>query len=153
MNSFWPLSRELLVAILSDQITDRFVANLIWERLGYIQIENSAEFLYAGPNTPVYWSEKFPQAPEVIAKRSASVHLTRSIPKEHKQLLKQRLHFSGYLITELFQRRTRRATAVNWLLAWQVQNGEELLEEGPLPHVLIPPIDPVKGHPGDLPVE
>jgi hypothetical protein len=80
------------------------------------------------------------------------VALTRSIAKEHKQLLKQQLGFAGYTIGELYPRRTRRATAVNWLLAHLAERGEPLPDTGPLPALLPQPADPVAGHPGDLPV-
>ncbi len=30
-----PLSRELLEAVLADQLSDRFVCELVWARLGY----------------------------------------------------------------------------------------------------------------------
>jgi hypothetical protein len=80
------------------------------------------------------------------------VALTRSIAKEHKQLLKQQLGFAGYKIGELYPRRTRRATAVNWLLAHLAERGEPLPDSGPLPALLEQPADPVAGHPGDLPV-
>ena len=106
----------------------------------------------AGPATPSDWAEAFPVAPELIATRPASVRLTRSIAAEHKQLLKQQLGFAGYRVDELYPRRTRRATAVNWLLAQLAERGEPLPELGPLPPLLEPPADPVRGHPGDLPV-
>ena len=80
----------------------------------------------------------------------SSVALTRSIAKPHKQLLKQQLGFAGYSISELYPRRTRRATAVNWLLAHLAERGEPLPEVGPLPPLLERPADPVVGHPGDL---
>jgi hypothetical protein len=67
-------------------------------------------------------------------------------------LLKQQLGFGGYRISELYPRRTRRATAVNWLLADLARRGESLPETGPLPPLLPPPTDPLQGHPGDLPV-
>ena len=95
------------------------------------------------------WADAFPQAPQVIAERPPSVRLTRSIAKEHKQLLKQQLQFAGYRIGELYPRRTRRATAVNWLLAWLAERSEPLLEKGPLAPELPVPKDPVSGHPGD----
>jgi hypothetical protein len=88
----------------------------------------------------------------VISVRPASVQLTRSIPHEHKQLLKEQLKFAGYRIGELYPRRTRRATAVNWLLAWLASREQLLAEEGPLPPLLDAPLNPVSGHPGDLPV-
>ena len=88
----------------------------------------------------------------MIATRPASVRLTRSIPKPYKQLLKEQLHFTGYRIGELYPRRTRRATVVNWLLAFLALEGQPLLEEGALPPLLAVPADPVQGHPGDPPV-
>ena len=115
VSELWPLSRELLMQILEDRCSDQFVCERIWERLGYLP---TAEQWAAGPATPAPWAEAFPQAPQVIAERPASVRLTRSIAKEHKQLLKQQLQFAGYRIGELYPRRTRRATAVSWLLAW-----------------------------------
>lgn len=152
----FPLSRPLLEAVLADRLSDRFVCELIWPRLGYVpQAAPSTELpgpWIAGPATPPEWAEAFPEAPELIATRPASVRLTRSIPAEHKQLLKQQLGFAGYRIGELYPRRTRRATAVNWLLAHLAERGEPLPEQGLLPPLLEPPVDPVKGHPGDLPV-
>lgn len=150
----WPLSRQLLQQILEDRTSDRFVAERIWERLGYAPIPGQASSgcWLAGPETPEAWREAFPEGPEVIATRPASVALTRSVPKPLKQLLKQQLGFGGYKIGELFPRRTRRATAVNWLLAWLAEREEPLAEMGPLPERLDPPTDPVTGHPGDLPV-
>jgi hypothetical protein len=103
----------------------------------------------AGPATPPTWAQAFPEAPQLIASRPASVALTRSIAAPHKQLLKQQLGFAGYRIGELYPRRTRRATAVNWLLAHLSERGEALPEAGPLPPLLDPPDDPVRGHPGD----
>ena len=85
----------------------------------------------------------------MIAERPASVALTRSIAKHHTQLLKQQLGFAGYRIGELYPRRT---TAVNWLLAHLAERGVALPDTGPLPPLLEPPLDPVQGHPGDLPV-
>jgi len=114
VSELWPLSRELLLQILEDRCSDQFVCERIWERLGYVP---SSEHWVAGAATPQEWAEAFPQAPQVIAERPASVRLTRSIAKEHKQLLKQQLQFAGYRIGELYPRRTRRATAVSWLLA------------------------------------
>jgi hypothetical protein len=134
--------------VLADRISDRFVAELVWQRLGY----QPGPVWRAGPETPAAWAEAFPEAPQLIAERPASVRLTRSIPALHKQLLKQQLGFGGYRIGELYPRRTRRATAVNWLLADLAQRGEVLPEEGPLPELLDPPADPVVGHPGDPPV-
>ena len=146
----YPLSRALLEAVLADRTSDRFVCELIWPRLGY-EPDGSGTWS-AGPATEASWRESFPIEPQFIAQRPPSVALTRSIPKEHKQLLKEQLGFAGYRIGELYPRRTRRATAVNWLLADLARRGEPLPEQGPLPALLEPPADPVAGHPGDLPV-
>lgn len=147
----FPLSRELLEAVLADRVSDRFVCELIWPRLGYAP--DGAGTWSAGPATEASWRESFPIEPQFIAQRPPSVALTRSIPKQHKQLLKEQLGFGGYRIGELYPRRTRRATAVNWLLAHLAERGEPLPETGPLPELLEVPADPVAGHPGDLPVQ
>ena len=146
----YPLSPQLLEAVLADRTSDRFVCELIWPRLGY-ELNGSGTWS-AGPATGAGWREQFPIEPQFIAERPPSVALTRSIAKEHKQLLKEQLGFAGYRIGELYPRRTRRATAVNWLLAHLAERGEPLPEIGPLPQLLAAPADPVAGHPGDLPV-
>ena len=146
----YPLSRALLEAVLADRVSDRFVAELIWPRLGYAP--DGSGTWSAGPATGDAWRESFPLAPQVIAERPASVALTRSIARPYKQLLKEQLGFAGYRIGALYPRRTRRATAVNWLLAHLAERGEPLSETGPLPPLLEPPADPVHGHPGDLPI-
>ncbi len=146
----FPLSRALLEAVLADRLSDRFVCELIWPRLGYVA--DGGGRWSAGPSSGEAWRASFPSEPQFIAERPPSVALTRAIPKEHKQLLKQQLGFGGYRIGELYPRRTRRATAVNWLLAHEAMRGEPLPDIGPLPELLAVPADPVAGHPGDLPV-
>ena len=113
----WSINRQILSLILKDKVSDIFVCELVWERLFYIK-QPSMDGWISSSLTPSYWSEKFWKAPQIISERSASVHLTRSIPKAHKQNLKKILNFKGYKINELYPRRTRRATAVNWLLYW-----------------------------------
>jgi hypothetical protein len=115
------ISDELLWQVLNDELSDRAVCELIWQRLGYQPAPGAtAEAAWrAGPLTPKEWAEAYPNGPEFIAERPATVKLTRSIPKSLKQLLKQELNFGGYTIDQLVPRRTRRATAVSWLLAWR----------------------------------
>jgi hypothetical protein len=114
-----PISDGLLWEILHDKLEDRQVCQLIWERLGYVP---AGELPWrAGPHTPGPWRDAYPTAPDFIAERPPTVMLTRSIPAAHKQLLKQELGFKGYQVGELVPRRTRRATAVSWLLAWRRQ--------------------------------
>jgi len=111
----WPICKDLLFLVLEDRVSDVFVCELVWERLFYTR-EIPTNTWFTSALTPTYWSEKFEKAPQIISERKASVHLTRSIPKEHKQGLKNFLNFKGYKINELYPRRTRRATAVNWLI-------------------------------------
>ena len=144
----WLISRELLFLILQDRVSDVFVCELIWERLFYIKEPTLNEW-QAGILTPSYWSEKFAEAPQIISDRSASVHLTRSIPKEHKQGLKNFLDFKGYKINELYPRRTRRATAVNWLIYWAIEFKSVANDNYNLPKLSSPPSNPAKGHNGD----
>ena len=118
-----PLNPETFWAILHEEIDDPTVNQLLWHYLGYRydgdrqQWDNSA--------VAAEWREKFPEPPDFIASRPATVQLTRSIPKANKQLLKEQLGFQGYKIGEFGPRQTRRATAVNWLLSYlQQTNGK-----------------------------
>ena len=144
----WPLSKKLLFSILDDQVSDVFVCELIWERLFYIKDQTFGNWISSN-YTPLYWSEKFNKAPQIISERKASMHLTRSIPKNYKQGLKKVLDFKGYKINELYPRRTRRATAVNWLVFWSLESNFILRENDRLPILLSPPINPIHGHYGD----
>ena len=144
----WPISRKLLFLILEDKVSDVFVCELVWERLFYTKEKNAKNWI-SSELTPAYWSEKFVKAPQIISERIASVHLTRSIPKEHKQGLKNFLNFKGYKISELYPRRTRRATAVNWLIYWSIKSNSFSNKEDKLPAVSSPSLNPAIGHLGD----
>ena len=144
----WPISRKLLFCIINDQVSDLFVCELIWDRLYYVK-QTSSNVWISGKDTPSYWSEKFNIAPNFISERPASIHLTRSIPKNYKQGLKQFLDFKGYKINELYPRRTRRATAVNWLIYWIMKYNNEIKDSDRLPNLSSPPKNPINGHPGD----
>ena len=144
----WPLSKKILFSILDDQVSDVFVCELIWERLFYIKETSTKDWKFS-KYTPSYWSEKYNKAPQIISERVASIHLTRSIPKEHKQGLKNILDFKGYKINELYPRRTRRATAVNWLIFWSIESKSMLKENNKLPVLSPPPLNPIHGHNGD----
>ena len=144
----WPLSKKLLFSILDDQVSDVFVCELIWERLFYIK-ETSIKNWITSEYTPSYWSEKYNKAPQIIAERGASIHLTRSIPRNYKQGLKEILDFKGYKINELYPRRTRRATAVNWLIFWVLESKYKLKGIDKLPKLSSPPCNPIYGHIGD----
>ena len=144
----WPLSKKLLFLILDDQVSDVFVCELVWERLFYTK-ENSIENWISSEYTPSYLAEKYDKAPQIISERSASIHLTRSIPKVHKQNLKKYLDFKGYKINELYPRRTRRATAVNWLIFWGIESNSILKDRDKLPILSSLPLNPLNGHIGD----
>ena len=144
----WPISRQMLSLILEDKVSDVFVCELVWERLFYINQPSTDEWI-SSYLTPSYWSEKFLKAPQIISERSSSVHLTRSIPRDHKQNLKKILNFKGYKINELYPRRTRRATAVNWLIFWAIDSSSSLDDFCKLPKLSISSPDPAKGHYGD----
>ena len=144
----WPISKEILFLILEDKVSDIFVCELVWERLFYINQPSTDEWI-SSSLTPPYWSEKFLKAPQIISERSSSVHLTRSIPKDHKQNLKKILNFKGYKINELYPRRTRRATAVNWLIYWAIDSNTSLNNFCKLPKLSDPSSNPAKGHYGD----
>jgi len=144
----WPISRKLLFLVLEDKVSDVFVCELVWERLFYTREKITNDWI-SSELTSAYWSEKFVKAPQIISERIASVHLTRSIPKDHKQGLKNFLNFKGYKINELYPRRTRRATAVNWLICWSTENNCLSNENSVIPIPSPPPVDPAKGHFGD----
>jgi len=63
--------------------------------------------------------------------------------------LKNFLNFKGYKINELYPRRTRRATAVNWLIYWAIENKCFLNDKNIIPISGSPPVNPIKGHFGD----
>ena len=79
----WPICKDLLFLVLEDRVSDVFVCELVWERLFYIK-ERRINNWFPSALTPPYWAEKFEEAPQIISERIASVHLTRSIPKNHK---------------------------------------------------------------------
>ena len=144
----WPICKELLILVLEDKLSDMFVCELVWERLFYIREQPENDWVKSAL-TPFYWSEKFVKAPQIISERAASVHLTRAIPKENKQGLKKFLNFKGYQINELYPRRTRRATAVNWLIFWAIENDYFRNDDDIIPSPSSPPVNPLKGHFGD----
>jgi hypothetical protein len=108
------LSTETIWAILNEEIDDRTVNELVWHCLGYRQEGERWNSSAVAAN----WREEYLTPPDFIASRPATVKLTRSIPPEYKQLLKEELGFKGYKIGEFGPRQTRRATVANWLLGF-----------------------------------
>uniref|UniRef100_UPI0025FF0859 DUF1823 family protein n=1 Tax=Chamaesiphon sp. GL140_3_metabinner_50 TaxID=2970812 RepID=UPI0025FF0859 len=96
--------------------SDLQVNQILWHYLGYRyhRTEQTWDLNLVAPE----WQETYPTPPDFIASRPATVKLTRSIPAEHKQLLKEQLGFKGYKLGEFGPRQTRRATAASWLLAY-----------------------------------
>lgn len=120
MTSLPPLSSETVWAILNDLIDDATVNRLVWHCLGYRYDSATRKWNTTGV-TPD-WRDKYPDPPNFIDSRPATIGLTRSIPAANKQLLKEKLGFKGYKVSELNPRRTRRATVANWLLSF-MQDG------------------------------
>ena len=116
-----PLNKDTIWKILKEEIDDASVNQLVWYYLGY-RYQESEEKWDSSEVAPE-WRKPYPEPPDFIANRPPTVQLTRSIPKEYKQLLKEKLGFKGYKIGEFGPRQTRRATAANWLLTQMVQNG------------------------------
>ena len=119
MSSLPPLNTETIWAILKDEVDDAIVNQMLWYYLGY-RYDDITES-WNTVNTAPEWRDEYPP-PDFINSRPATVKLTRSIPPENKQLLKQ-LGFVGYKIGEFGPRQTRRATAANWLLSYIRQIG------------------------------
>ncbi|HEY9826906.1 MAG TPA: DUF1823 family protein [Stenomitos sp.] len=118
------LTTETLWAIIHDEMADETVNQLLWHCLGYRYDAEGDRWNVDA--VPLEWSSQYPEPPDFIGSRPATVKLTRSIPAADKQLLKEQLGFEGYKVAELNPNRTRRATAVNWLLSYVRQNNLSL---------------------------
>ncbi|HEY9673522.1 MAG TPA: DUF1823 family protein [Waterburya sp.] len=116
MSELPPLNTDTIWAILNEAIDDNTVNNIVWHCLGYRH--NAATNQWDNSEVSPEWKEDYPEPPNFIESRPATVKLTRSIPQENKQLLKEQLGFKGYKIGEFGPRQTRRATAANWLLSY-----------------------------------
>jgi len=116
-----PLNIDTIWAILNEEIADDTVNQLVWHYLGYRY--DSAANQWQITEVAPEWKEEYPEPPNFIESRPATVKLTRSIPQANKQLLKEQLGFKGYKIGEFGPRQTRRATAANWLLSYMKDAG------------------------------
>ncbi|NEO94819.1 MAG: DUF1823 family protein, partial [Moorea sp. SIO3G5] len=115
-----PLNTNTIWSILNEEIDDDTVNKILWYYLGYRYNSTTGQWDITEVNPE--WQEDYPEPPNFLESRPATVKLTRSIPKENKQLLKEKLGFKGYKIGEFGPRQTRRATAANWLLNYMEQN-------------------------------
>ncbi|WP_124975873.1 DUF1823 family protein [Aphanothece sacrum] len=112
-----PLNDETIWAILNEEIDDDTVNQLVWYYLGYRYDKVSQTW----DNSQVAedWQKDYPEPPNFIENRPPIVKLTRSIPQENKQILKEKLGFKGYKLGEFNPRDTRRVTMANWLLSYR----------------------------------
>lgn len=120
MNSLPPLNTDTVWAILKEELSDETVNHLVAYYLGYRYDSDSQS--WDNQQVAEDWRKDYPEPPDFIENRPPTVKLTRSIPKENKQLLKEKLGFKGYKIGEFGPRQTRRATAANWLLSFLQTN-------------------------------
>jgi hypothetical protein len=112
-----PLNNETIWQIIEEKLPDDIVNQLVWYHLGYrYDCETKT---WDNRQVEQSWREEYPTPPDFIENRPPTVKLTRSIPAENKQLLKEELGFQGYKIGEFTPRHTRRATMANWLLSNQ----------------------------------
>lgn len=116
-----PLNTDTIWSILNEEIEDDTVNQLVWHYLGYCYNPSTQE--WDSNEVLDEWREEYPQPPNFIAYRPPTMKLTRSIPKENKQLLKEALGFKGYKIGEFSPRQARRATMANWLLNYMKIHG------------------------------
>jgi hypothetical protein len=122
MSNLPPLNTETIWAILNEEIDDAIVNKLVWHYLGYRYDETTGQ--WDTSKVLQEWRDEYPEPPNFIENRPPTVKLTRSIPAENKQLLKEQLGFKGYKIGEFGPRQTRRATAANWLLSYMQHNSK-----------------------------
>jgi hypothetical protein len=115
------LNIDTIWAIINDEIDDATVNQLVWQSLGYRYDENTGK--WDNSQVSADWSSEYPEPPDFIANRPPTVKLTRAILPENKQLLKDKLGFTGYKIGEFNPRMTRRATAANWLCLYAIKYG------------------------------
>ncbi|MBP0016272.1 MAG: DUF1823 family protein [Cyanobacteria bacterium SBLK] len=115
------LNTDTIWSILNEETEDDTVNQLVWHYLGYCYNASTREWDNDGVSEE--WRGEYPQPPDFIAYRPPTMKLTRSIPKENKQLLKEALGFKGYKIGEFTPRQARRATMANWLLNYMKTHG------------------------------
>jgi hypothetical protein len=126
MSNLPPLNTETIWAIINDTIDDQTVNELLWHYLGYGYDSQSQQWDISQVSPE--WRDQYPQPPNFIDSRPAIMKLTRSIPPENKQMLKEKLDFKGYKIGEFGPRQTRRATAANWLLSYMQLNFGKIID-------------------------
>jgi hypothetical protein len=125
-----PLDAKMLLQIVRGESSDATVNEVLRPMLGWVY--NTASGTWEDDLVPPEWKDDYPSGPpDFIGSASdyspekdrpvkkAVQKLTRSIPSEYKQISREVLSpmgFAGWKINELTPNRTRRATAVNWIL-------------------------------------
>ncbi|GFH61115.1 hypothetical protein CTEN210_17591 [Chaetoceros tenuissimus] len=126
------LLNENILKIVRSECTDLEALTLVWKCLGYRFNEDKKEW----EPTEVFpnWKKNFPTPPDLIGMARiyskevdepslrSNQSLVRSIPMEHKQMLKPILKpygFTGFKLAELTPNKTRRAQCSNWLLFYR----------------------------------
>ncbi|CAN8067929.1 unnamed protein product [Agarophyton chilense] len=125
------VTAEDILHIVKGDTPDSWVNEIVHTFLGWRKLaDGSWNDDLVGPE----WKKQYPNgppdfigdpndySPEVdLPVKLAMQKLVRSIPAEYKQLLKEVLRplgFRGWKIADLTPNRTRRATAMNWVLYW-----------------------------------
>jgi hypothetical protein len=125
-----PLDARLLLQIVRGESSDGIVNEVLRSLLGWVY--NAESGTWEDDLVPPEWKDDYPSGPpDFIGSASdyspekdrpvkkAVQKLTRSIPSEYKQISREvlgPLGFEGWKIDQLTPNRTRRATAVNWIL-------------------------------------
>jgi Domain of unknown function (DUF1823) len=122
MSELPSLNTDTIWAILKDELDDLTVNQMVWYYLGYRYIDG----VWDNSQVSDEWKQEYSEPPDFIANRPPTIKLTRSIPVENKQVLKEKLGFKGWKIGEFAPRDTRRATMANWLLSYLIE--QEKLE-------------------------
>ena len=89
MSNLPPLNKNTIWAILNDEIDDATVNKLVWYYLGY-EYEGQTE-TWNNNKVNIDWRDKYQNPPDFLESCPDTVKLTRSIPSENKQLLKEEL--------------------------------------------------------------
>lgn len=127
MSELPALNTDTIWGILNDQIDDATVMQLVWHYLGY-RYDSTTEKWDNSEVAPT-WRDEYPEPPNFLDSRPATMKLTRSIPQQYKQITKEKLGFKGYKIGTFTPRETRRATAANWLLSHLQQSIDQMENE------------------------
>lgn len=125
------ITRQDLLQIVRGETPDEWVNEILRTLLGWRQLDDGS---WNDDQVQSVWKKLYPDGPPDFIGREgdyspahdrpvkiAVQRLTRSISPQYKQVLKEvlgPLGFRGWKITELTPNKTRRATAVNWILYW-----------------------------------